>query len=287
MNHRLLRSLRDDQRDWLKLTIDLTVRLRVNWTSADRPDDDGLAEHRGTGTPRLGTGFIWDVKVSQEDILCPCHCGECCGRTARKFWTFYVNTAKQVVFNTEEARETRVDLFYDDENSDVDGRMESLWAFRVPWSLPGRDDSMMECVTCDERLGRRLETLHLRRQVLPESRDPVASNPSSCGLVDLLWERFIRRRCDVALVISHPHGQPKKITVGKALSDMTWLDFDATGYLEYLTATCPGSSGAPVLPFHYPPLACHALWTFVHSGAIDKPSAIFRNRVNYGMNRFL
>ena len=45
------------------------------------------------------------------------------------------------------------------------------------------------------------------------------------------------------LIVSHPHGQPKKITLGQ------WRDIDLP-LLEYNAPTCPGSSGAPVFRFY-------------------------------------
>ena len=51
----------DEHRDVVRAMIDETVRLRVYWTSPDRPDDDEFSNHRGTKISRMGTGFIRDV----------------------------------------------------------------------------------------------------------------------------------------------------------------------------------------------------------------------------------
>ena len=80
----------------------------------------------------------------------------------RKHWTFLVDTARHVVFNSEEAAETRIDLFYDDDTSDIDGRMESVWVSGFVNSdlKPGSDVSSMSCATCDEALGERLKSIN-------------------------------------------------------------------------------------------------------------------------------
>ncbi|KAK3727443.1 hypothetical protein RRG08_058860 [Elysia crispata] len=52
------------------------------------------------------------------------------------------------------------------------------------------------------------------------------------------------------VVVSHPHGQPKKITLGSLVKyKVNWAEpraYALTWTLSYKTDTCPGSSGAPV-----------------------------------------
>ena len=118
-----------NNRDVFRSMIDLTVRLRLYWTSPDRPDDDEFSNHRGTVTPRMGTGFIRRVSDPVSDKPCPCD--KCNGEITRKFWRLEVRTAAHVVYNTEEAKSTRVDLFYDDDSCKFDGRMVTLTGLRV------------------------------------------------------------------------------------------------------------------------------------------------------------
>ena len=115
-------------REWVRAIADLTVRLRVGYTSQDRPDGDPLCGNRGKSIPRVGTGLIYrvDSKINE-----PCPCVYCDGQKVRKFWRFGVRTAQHVVYDTEEAKRTRLDLFYDDETSRQDGKVVTVWALRV------------------------------------------------------------------------------------------------------------------------------------------------------------
>ena len=129
MAHPLIRSLRQEEREWLNAAVDLTVRLRVNHASLGRPNND---EYRGLNKLRVGTGFITCVRC---EINKPCPCDMCDGSVVRKHWIFQIQTAQHVVYNTDEAKETKVDLFYDDEKSQQDGKVVSLWGKRVIRSI--------------------------------------------------------------------------------------------------------------------------------------------------------
>ncbi|GFR81636.1 hypothetical protein ElyMa_004075600 [Elysia marginata] len=107
--------------------IDCTVRLRVSWTSRARLNGEKFSGCRGTHRLRLGTGCMYTHgdRVSSLDNE-PCPCNECEGKVIRKHWKFSVHTAHHVVYNTEEAKQTKVDLFYDDESCQQDGRMKTV-----------------------------------------------------------------------------------------------------------------------------------------------------------------
>ena len=273
------RSIGDEERERLGVLIQLTVRIRLNWTSGDRPEDDDLAEYRGSNRLRLGTGFIWYVSDPPR-IEEPCPCFECDGKKVRKYWVFLVRTAHHVVYNTEEARAAQVDLFYDDEG----GQKETVWALKASWSRPDGDVCSLECLTCDERLARKITSLNLRRLSVPDTYDQSSSNPKQSGLLNRFTKIFTRERHEHALIVSHPHGQPKRITVGKWRPDVEKQGDER--YVEYNTATCPGSSGAPVFLLYPDPqgnrlVLRHTLWGFVHGGT-HKPSSFFTGSINYG-----
>ena len=282
----LPRSLSEEQRQGLDAIINLTVRLRISRTSRDRPDNDELSEIRGSDKLRLGTGIIRYVSIPQRNKPCPCI--GCCGKNVKKFWKFTVQTAHHVVFNTEEATRTRVDLFYDSENSRKDKTMKSVWASQVR-DVGARSESdvcSLECVTCNEQIGEKIKSLHRRWFSLYDSSEfSITSPPKELSLVDRFRNLFSRRLDNHMLVVSHPHGQPKMITIGKVtLTDSAKLE--EALYVEYQTPTCPGSSGAPVLPL-YPDrsgslvLRC-LVWGFVHNGGYDRSSTAYVNQVNYG-----
>ena len=50
---------------------------------------------------------------------------------------------------------------------------------------------------------------------------------------------------NLCIVVSHPHGQPKRITVGQKV----FVDENHVPTFYYNADTCPGSSGAPVFGF--------------------------------------
>ncbi|KAK3799882.1 hypothetical protein RRG08_051513, partial [Elysia crispata] len=262
----------DEQRDWLRAMIDLTVRLRLYWTSPDRPDDDELSYHRGTVNPRMGTGFILRVFKPESDEPCPCD--KCNGEITRKFWRFKVQTAAHVVYNTEEAKSTRVDLFYDDDSCKFDGRMVTVTGLRVVRIDHDEDICYMECVTHDEALGERIESLWTSLDSVIRKR--VDLDLSS---LDFLPPCDGGRR--PTLIVSHPHGQPKKITLGQGRDE-------EYPQVEYNAATCPGSSGAPVFVFHTDPRNRRfaLLITPVHSGSFSSTSTQHQDQLNI-LTRFL
>ena len=284
----LPRSLDDEVREWLRLSVDLTLRIKIQWTSRDRPDNDALSEYRGTGRLRLGTGFI--THISGPFINVPCPCPHCLGKIpvsniSNKHWEFSVRTAKHVVYNDEEAERTIVDLFYDDENSRGDGRMATARAVKVVRATDlDRDHCRIRCVTHDEALFERLQSIFRRWLSLFFSYKHSLWIPKPISRLDRLRRLFACERIVQILIVSHPHGQPKKITVGKAKKKV-W-GFDNHYCVEYHTATCPGSSGAPIFPVDTLPKDSLSVvgyfWVrLVHSGTNSRTSSIFKDQVNY------
>ena len=272
----------DLDREWVRVTADLTVKLSVCYTSQDRPDGDPFCQYRGSSLPRVGTGWIDHV---DSKINKPCPCDKCKGQEVRKYWRFYVWTAQHVVYDTEEAKETRLDLFYDDETSHQDGKVVSVPALGVVWSDAKYDLCRMVCVTHDEKIGEMLESLYRRWLSLAT---PFYFNTSS--LSDRPREMSTRRRQLYTLIISHPHGQAKKITLGKRreLKD---------GVLDYQTATCPGSSGAPVFELYtevddaglrHWDFRRYGVFSSIHSGTHTQTqtSSVSTDQINFGHRWF-
>ena len=284
----------DPLREWVRVTADLTVRLRVGYTSQDRPDGDPLCGNRGKSIPRVGTGLINRV---DSEINKPCPCVYCDGQEVRKYWRFGVLTAQHVVYDTEEAKRTRVDLFYDDETSRQDGKV-SVWALRVVGSDTKNDLCRMECVTHDERIGERVESLGRCKRSLAGGIRSRSIYFKKSSLLDRLREAEATRSRSrpiyskksslsgegqvYTLIISHPHGQAKKITLGK----LRPVKDDDYYYREYETATCPGSSGAPVflLDTEGDDVFLHhgycGYYGYIHSGT--QSSSVSTDQINYG-----
>ena len=272
-------------REWFRGAADLTVKLFVCHTSQDRPDGDPFCQYRGSSVPHSGTGWIRRV---DSEINKPCPCDKCNGQKVRKYWSFSVLTAKHVVYDTEEAKKTRLDLFYDDETSHQDGKVVSVPALRVDWSYAEYDQCVMECVTHDERIGEMVESLY-RRWVSLDKAIIFRSTPfyfNTSSLSDRPREMSTRKRQSYTLIISHPHGQAKKITLGK------WREVKDR-VLDYQTATCPGSSGAPVFDVYTESddaglrhwgLRQYDVFSSIHSGTRTQTqtSSVSTDQINFG-----
>ena len=190
----------DKERDRLRAAIDLTVRLRVNWASRGRPDHYPFPYLRGTERCRMGTGIIHIVEDPVSDKPCPC-C-DCNETKTRKFWKFWVRTAHHVVYNIEEAKATSVDLFFDDESCETDGRMSVVPGLGGVVIDPDRDACLMTCATHDEDVGERIksawkcwiegfkEPLELPgldfQPFCDEGSDPADPTRSACSSVGLV-----------------------------------------------------------------------------------------------------
>lgn len=245
-NH-LLKVMSVRSREQLRAMIDLTVMLKVHYTSSERPDDDEFSQCRGTCLLRTGTGMVDQVSSPKYYNRCPC--GGCEGKKMKKHWRFLVRTARHVVFDTAEAKRTKIDLFLDDEGCERDGRMKSVWGMEVWRYEKDRDRCDILCVTCDEDLGERIESAwqyfnkNMIRSLDLSGLDLFSTND---------------RECFQALIVSHPHGQPKKITWGEL------REKDENYRVSYTVPTCPGSSGAPL--FHFRFFASELIFPPVHCG---------------------
>ena len=258
------------------------MRVRVQRTSQLRPDSDELSAYRGTDRLRVGSGYMVGFITPRVDGE-PCPCGECDGKVMKQGWTFSILTASHVVFNTEEAKETRVDLFYDDEDCRLDGRMKTAWALEIEWSHPSKDVCKMVCVTHDEATVERIKAIELSWLYFREHYLPLRLE------IFHILDKFTKARVPKghfhAVIISHPHGQPKKVTVGTWIGHRDCSSGDSSKkYLSYLTATCPGSSGAPVLLL-YPHVSHPSLFLWrgsIHSGTYNRSATELMEPVNYG-----
>lgn len=261
----LLKSPRVRQE--LEFALDRTVRLRVHKTSLERPDDDELAGARGCNNLRTGTGFV--SQVSDVAYHCACPCVTCDGKKTGQHWTFCVDTALHVVYNTEEALETKVDLFFDSDRSDRDGRMKSVWGIKVVDACRDRDLCRILCATHDEDLVERIRSAWMDRH------DRMRPNVTAANLET--GQIFCRH----AVVISHPHGQRKRVTHG----EVTHANIEDVG-VQYKTPTCSGSSGAPVFLFEHSLYQAHVFLsplTPTHSGSCsNKSTGGDEEQLNYG-----
>lgn len=230
-------------RERISAVIDRTVRLKVYYTSKDRPDDDPFSALKGTKIPRYGTGNVENNRrlgFRGKDPFLGVQ------RGVKTHWKFIVQTAYHVVFNTEEARATKVDFFFDDESCERDGRMKSATGVEVLKRGSGRDMTEILCTTCDEDLARRILS---------------AQRHSKFAQIDL--HQWFPLSCDgernPVVIVSHPHGQPKNnggdthrnriVTLLLYGPYLPWLQRRSSNYFGVLPRVHNRS-----IPLHYNPI---------------------------------
>ncbi|KAK0042310.1 hypothetical protein Bpfe_028285 [Biomphalaria pfeifferi] len=119
------------------------------------------------------------------------------------------------------------------------------------------DKSSMKCITCNKELADKLG---------------AALNKWE----QFRWTAFYRHKKDaqkMAVVVSHPHGCSKQISLGQWLEKVKGEEENVFKH-TYTACTCPGSSGAPVY-FAGFTFNCNVSYGFqfnerAHSGAFGK-----------------
>lgn len=211
-----------------------TVKLRVGYVSPARPDGYCFASCRGQHIPHFGTGVVSAV-VSVRGPTCRCvKCGGTAFLPCQTRYKVILHTAQHVVFDSEEARATQVTLFYDDETCVADGRMKTMWGSTALQSPDGGDVCTLICETYDRDIVKKLETALVTFHQRGGSSFRTTAFPNT----DLR---------EICVIVSHPHGQPKKVTVGEEKYRERADSPYGQCYYVYTTDTCPGSSGAFVI----------------------------------------
>ena len=212
-----------------------TGRLRIGYVSKERPDTYTFAEFRGFKIPHTGTGWLNDVAYSSGHCVC-----DACTKSQNPktgFCEVKIHTARHVVYNSEEAAHTQFDLFYEEGNSADGGApaMMTLHGHYLSDVNTKRDLSTIVCISHEEQIVRKLITFQEEKeQMWKELSDNMAlSVPKPTDV-------------DACIIISHPHGKPKKITVGKLVRAVGHAGVSNL-FDTYDTNTCKGSSGAPVI----------------------------------------
>ena len=211
----------------------MTVRLRVGYVSTARPDGYCFSQFRGICVPHFGTGTVRNVFRLMTG-QCPCPQCKNSPSPNRTWYEIMVHTAHHVVYNSEEARATKVDLFYDDENADKDGRMKTIWGVQAVAAEGSTDFCVLTCATHDKTI---IQQLNLTEDLT--ECDISAYHRNTVVMRKWCWayEQF-------CVIVSHPHGQPKKVTIGEKKSRAADPKVRQRSSFVYTTDTCPGSSGA-------------------------------------------
>ena len=214
--------------EYVKTISALTVMLRVGYTSWERPNYFAFSQHRGSDVQHTGSALV--SEITEHDG--PCQCSECdhspLQSRPQKWFEIHLETALHVIYNTEEAQASRVDFFYDDERAIAEGRKKTLWATEVRKAHSQGDFCSFVCVTHNLDLAQRLQE-YLRKSTKAKFYG-LSGRWMASG-----WD-------NMCVMASHPHGQPKKITLGRLMNEHEITP--AHRYYVYSLDTCPGSSGA-------------------------------------------
>ncbi|KAK6975723.1 hypothetical protein BgiMline_022102 [Biomphalaria glabrata] len=225
----------------IKAMANLTVKIDVSYVSRMRPrnwqgKENAIYpayEKRGERTKTSGSGRIADVyQDDNEDIRCYCSaCGN--GKSAdRESWIIQVFTATHVVYDATEAEHSECLVFYDTQ----DGGYTSFKLVKKLWANEAGDLSLLAGATCDRGLATQLGIMirdfnKLWKQIRENYVKDHDANDK---------ERLV-------VVVSHPHGQPKKVSFSKLKRRVQkQIDKDKGCFYTYEACTCCGSSGAPV-----------------------------------------
>ena len=142
--------------DYIRDLSELTVKLRVSYTSLKRPESYFFSNLRGSTTPRFGSGCVSDVCRGEG----PCPCLTCAEShtPCQEWYEIKIDTACHVVYNTEEARSTSVDFFFDDKKSKKEGKVKTLHGVDGSMSPAEKyDKCCFACATHDKDMAVRLE----------------------------------------------------------------------------------------------------------------------------------
>ncbi|XP_059160311.1 uncharacterized protein LOC131943939 [Physella acuta] len=247
----------NDLYELIKALADVTVRIAVKFTSLNRPEfvlgtkvPYPCFKGRGNNSLRTGTGRMWGVTKYIEGMdeiygtyrTCPCPECDHSDTPCPVWWKVTVLTARHVVFDSSEAKQSSCRLWFDEDQSPV----LNMYGWEVDETYTEEDWCKMYCVTHDAEIGEKLVGM-LRRFI------------SLWGKVSIKYES--RKEVDkLTVIVSHPHGCSKQVSVGHWVHKQEMYNTNITRY-TYTTCTCPGSSGAEVYR-----LGCS--WsTHPHSGA--------------------
>ena len=242
--------------DCLEYVMAMTVKLKVGYVSKSRADGYCFSKFRGTSVAHLGSGLVSTFHRGKGPCLCPD-----CEHGTTPSYTWYeirVRTARHVVYNSEEARATQVTLFYDEEESCTNGNSKTIWGVKTQEIHDGGDFCFLTCATHDRQV---VELLEVVEAPLQYAFAKFQGNP-------ILRRKLNTSSKKLCIIVSHPHGQPKKVTVGWERSREKADTRRPQFHYIYDTDTCRGSSGAFVfqidtdLSVYLPP---SLVWGAIHT----------------------
>ncbi|XP_059138529.1 ribosomal protein S6 kinase alpha-2-like isoform X2 [Physella acuta] len=187
---------------------------------------------RGSDFLRSGSGMI-DLE-HYEILTSMCNCTYCQSLDfpEKTGFTFNVVTARHHTYDDSEAIKSECRVFYDSDTSNC----KHVHGISIVEADDDADRCVMKCVCHDMTL---LEQLNTTWQRYKELNSIVTGR-----------YKHQKENNKLCVIVSHPHGASKHVTVGEWVARESYgnvpiLNIPLTRY-NYTTATCPGSTGAPV-----------------------------------------
>ncbi|CAG5135380.1 unnamed protein product [Candidula unifasciata] len=240
---------------FIKILSDITVRVTVKYVSKNRPETvPGTAisypwsSDKGSNLMRVGSGSVTEVDIFKNDRLYPtCDCKDCKGSSTPRteFANIYIDTAAHLVYDEQEAEHTTCDLFFESGEIPAFGRRAvTLSGTKEGSRDTKRDWCRLIHVTHDLNLAETIDAMmNVYDKCLRAMEEFDYFNPMESGKQN--GRKDARGEIPLHLVVSHPHGAAKQISIGYYGNDGNART--GQGQLKYTSTTCPGSSGAPAL----------------------------------------
>lgn len=254
----------------------VTVRLDVRYVSPDRPatfpdSNQPYPRYSDRGRQKLGVGTGW---VSDVTYLQSCYGS----KTTKEAAYIHIITACHLVFDELEAAQTSCHLFFDRGRSPelCKKTVTLIGASKIEIDIAS-DWCVMTYTTYDLDLAHKLDKLVSRLWKLQDSCDrrfgrmlDLRSSPNAAVAP------IVNPEDALTIIVSHPHGCSKHVSIGNC----TYLSVSGGRWTKYIytTATCTGSSGAPVFVLGTSDMRPWFSWcTHVHCGNCKR-----NKELNYG-----
>ncbi|CAG5117080.1 unnamed protein product [Candidula unifasciata] len=227
-----------DVYDCVERLITLGVILKVGYTSENRPPGYPFSDVAGSDIMkhhRMGSGSVFIPKHRPKGSCCPCQRCRDSPQPSQTWHFIWVSTALHVVFDDLEASQTEVGWQF----NDITCRESITWmqGIRLVNFDLKSDRCILECVTHDTDIQ---DSIHRARSFLRKKERE-------------LNEKYLQGTSNgqpgLAVIISHPHGYPKQVSLGTDIRRNHIKDkCPGVEWTEYVydAPTCRGSSGALV-----------------------------------------
>ncbi|BFY97978.1 hypothetical protein BsWGS_01018 [Bradybaena similaris] len=228
--------------DYIKVLSDLTVRVTV---SERRPETVGIKPYpghpcRGQRRITVGTGWVHRVIIWNDEMGQMCECKDC--RTSStpqtKFAKISVRTAAYVCYDESGGDHITCHLFFNKGTPETCEGVVTLTGMRC-WRInTDVDYCYMDHYTHDLGLAQILQSRYQEKENLR-----CNMRAKLLETTNIMCRQPTLDMRPLSVIVSHPHGCSKHVSISRCHS----LHEQPNEHRHtYSTATCPGSSGAPV-----------------------------------------